>query len=103
MLVVTLSNPVQVHPDSAIREEIARSLGVQDLFYPDYRIEALRQSQDIEVLILAPQFQAYAEKQQVFLHGFDNTAMGHGHWNAEGHRLAGQIIAQKICTLFSES
>jgi hypothetical protein len=41
--------------------------------------------------------QAYAEEYQVVLHGFENTTPGEGHWNAEGHRVAGQMIAQHVC------
>jgi hypothetical protein len=27
--------------------------------------------------------------------------LGVGHWNADGHRLAGELIAQKICEMLS--
>jgi hypothetical protein len=30
----------------------------------------------------------------VFLHGFENTELGWGHWNAQGHRLAAALIAR---------
>ncbi len=32
------------------------------------------------------------------MHGFKNTAMGRGHWNEEGHRFAGEILVNEICT-----
>ena len=41
--------------------------------------------------------QAYAEKNKIFLHGFDNTALGEGHWNLDGHKIASQIISKKVC------
>ena len=31
------------------------------------------------------------------LHGFDNAKPCGGHWNVEGHRLAGELIAEAIC------
>jgi len=96
-LVVTLSTSIQVHPDSSVRKQFMISLGIDHLFYPDFRIKALGEREGISVLNLAPSLQAYAQEHQIFLHGFENATMGYGHWNENGHRLAGQIMAQKIC------
>lgn len=99
-LVVTLSNGIQVHPDPSVRKEFMTFLGTHDMFYPDLRIKALGEREGFPVLNLAQPFQAYAEEHQVFLHGFENANVGEGHWNAEGHRLAGQAIAEKISQQF---
>jgi hypothetical protein len=51
-------------------------------------------------LLLAPYFQEYAGKNQVFLHGFRQAfrdTLGTGHWNQLGHSLAGQTIARWLC------
>jgi hypothetical protein len=88
-LLVNLSNPDQVHPDLQHREAVARQLGVPDLFYPDRRMQALAKREGIELLSLAEPLAVYAEQQGVFLHGFQNTQMGLGHWNASAHQLAG--------------
>jgi hypothetical protein len=40
--------------------------------------------------------QGYADQNKVFLHGFGSD-LGNGHWNASGHQLASQLIAQKLC------
>jgi lysophospholipase L1-like esterase len=96
-LVVTLSNSHQVHPEPAARQVFAKHQGIQDLFYPDYRIRDFGTSKDISVLTLAPLFQNYAEQRHVFLHGFENSRIGTGHWNKAGHRLAGELIAQNVC------
>jgi hypothetical protein len=48
------------------------------------------------VLTLAPTHQRYADERQVFLHGFP-PHLGEGHWNQAGHRVAGELIAQKLC------
>ncbi len=97
-ILVTLSNGIQVNPDAALRKTFARQLGVNDLFYPDRRIEALAVKESIPHLILAPKLAEYAEKNKVFLHGFPNTSMGEGHWNENGHLSAAEMIANKLCT-----
>ena len=100
-IVVTLSNGIQVHPDSTVLERFKESLGVTELFYPDMRIKSLGEHEGFPVINLAPRMRAYASKHQIFLHGFDNTMLGIGHWNKSGHRLAGQIIAKEICKKYT--
>ena len=97
LLVVTLSNPAQVYPDVSLREQYFEQANIKDPFYPEKRIEKLGQKEDFKVLTLAPSFQSYADKNESFLHGFDNTVMGSGHWNKSGHKLAGEIISEQIC------
>jgi hypothetical protein len=94
--VVVLTNGAQVDPDGKRSAMFAKSLGVEDLFYPDRRLEKFCQTHQIPVLLLGPPFQEYAVRRQVFLHGFDQN-LGTGHWNQNGHRLAGQIIARWLC------
>jgi hypothetical protein len=98
-LAVTLDTGVQVMPDPAMRRAFMQRQGVGDLFYPDEQIEALGRSRGFAVLALAPELQRYAEAHHAYLHGFDNTPMGFGHWNAEGHRLAGELIAGRLCAM----
>ncbi|HSF09695.1 MAG TPA: hypothetical protein VLA60_09785 [Nitrospirales bacterium] len=98
-LLVSLSNPDQVHPDVQHRQALARQLGVPDLLYPDRRIQALAKREGIELLSLAEPLATYAEQHGVFLHGFQNTALGKGHWNAAGHRLAGKLMSERICRI----
>ena len=95
-VIVVLSNGNQVHPDVAARARFAKLLGVNDLFYPDRRVEKFCESHDIPVLLLAPLFQDYATQHQVFFHGFEKS-LGEGHWNQHGHQLAGQTIAKWLC------
>jgi lysophospholipase L1-like esterase len=98
-LLVILSNPDQVHPDPRHRQELAAKLGVQDLLYPDRRIVSWAERHDTAVLSLVQPSATYAEERQVFLHGFSNATIGDGHWNAEGHRVAGDLIAQRVCSM----
>jgi hypothetical protein len=95
-LVVTLSNGIQVYPDRKVREEFMYRIGASDAFYPDRRIKALGEREGFAVLNLAPALQAFAEQNNVFLHGFGRDA-GNGHWNSIGHALAGNLIATELC------
>lgn len=95
-VVVTLSNGIQVYPDPNVRQIFMKRVGVSDLFYPDNRLKEFATREHIPVITLAPEMQAYAEQNKVFLHGFGNN-LGNGHWNQLGHRVAGEAIAQKLC------
>lgn len=97
-LLVTLSNGIQVHPDPQARANFVRRLGATDLFYPDLRLRALGARAGFEVFNLAPALQRYAEERHAFLHGFGQET-GNGHWNEEGHRVAGELLAQKLCEI----
>ncbi len=97
-IVTTLSNPVQVHPDPYFRKSFFKEN--KDLFYPDKRIKKLGKEENFLVINLAQRMKNYAEKNKIFLHGFDNTIMGEGHWNIEGHKIASQIISKQICESF---
>ena len=97
-MVVTLSTPIQDYPDPRERERFKDGLNVKNLFYPDLRLRALGQREGIMVLNLAPSLAEYADEHKQFLHGFAATgSLGQGHWNEEGHRLAGQLIARQLC------
>jgi len=98
-LLVTLSNGIQVYPDPRVRAAFTKKPGIVDLFYPEHRLGSFASRENIDILSLAEPFQRYAEKHGVFLHGFHNTIMGYGHWNSAGHRLAGMMIANRLCTM----
>ena len=95
--VATLSNPVQVHPEPALRAAFLRRMGPgADLFYPDRRFEEFGRREGLAVFTLAPELQAYADEHKVFLHGWAGD-LGNGHWNENGHRVAGELLARKMC------
>ncbi|KFF41857.1 MAG: GDSL-like Lipase/Acylhydrolase [Candidatus Atelocyanobacterium thalassa isolate SIO64986] len=98
-LVVILSNPIQLYPNFSVREQYFKNLATYNQFYPDQRIYKLSGKENFKALTLAPLLQTYADKNKVFLHGFNNTKMGSGHWNNFGHQIAGEIISNKICLL----
>lgn len=95
-LVVTLSNGIQVYPDANVRQIFVQRAGASDLFYPDNRLRSFCDREKIPVVTLAPQLRDYAEQNKVFLHGF-GANVGNGHWNQLGHRVAAQLITEKLC------
>jgi hypothetical protein len=101
LLVVTLANPPQIYPSPVVRGYYMQTYGSTDIFYPDERIKTLGEREGFAVLNLAAPMQAYADEHHVFLAGFKDTKLGVGHWNADGHRLAGELIAEKICEILA--
>ncbi len=95
-VVVTMSNPPQVLPEPGWRDAFQKRFGASDLFYPDNRIKSLGERGGFSVITLAPELQQFAERNHVFLHGFGANA-GNGHWNVTGNRVAGELIAKKMC------
>ena len=96
-LALTLANPAQDNPDPSKRASYEKWLGVNDLDYPDRRIQQLGEREGFDVLSVAAPMREYAEAHHVALHGFSNTAPGKGHWNELGHQVAGDLIASHIC------
>jgi len=96
-MLVSVPYAIQVHPSRAVREAVQQELAVSDLFYPDRRLAALAAASGFEALPLAPEMQRMAERSGVFFHGF-GAELGRGHWNAEGHRAAADLIAQRLCS-----
>jgi hypothetical protein len=95
-LVVTGTGGIQVWPDPAVRQKAMNDLQVTDFFYPDFRIKALGEREGFAVLNLAPTMQQYADQHRIFLHG-QRELIGYGHWNQAGHRIAGELVADKLC------
>lgn len=97
--VVTVTTALQVNPDPNVRHAQEVS-GLTDWFYPEKRLAALGEREGFTTINLGQSFQAYAEQNNVCLHGFDNTFRCDGHWNALGHQLAGEIVAKTLCQQF---
>lgn len=101
LAIVTLSSGIQVHPDRQMRDTVERRLKVNDLYYPDRRLADFGHREGIPVLNLAPAMAKQAEERHIFFHGFGDR-LGKGHWNQEGHRFAGELIAAWIAGGFTQ-
>lgn len=98
LVVVTMTNALQVHPDPELRRAARERFGVGDLFYPEHRLTAHLESKGVPVLTLGPIFLQYAVSNNTYIHGRrESRNLGKGHWNETGHRLAGEALAQWIC------
>lgn len=96
--IATLTNPLQVHPDPAPRARLAASLGLDDLLYPERRVAAFGAAEGIPVITLAQPLAALAEARGTRFHG--SEAFAGGHWNAAGHRAAGQHLGEVLCRAY---
>lgn len=97
LVVVTTPFATQVHPDRQLKRRLEAQLGIDDLFYPDRRLETYLRRQGIAVIPLSYDMQRFAESGGVHLYGFANSRMGFGHWNERGHRIAAELIADRLC------
>jgi hypothetical protein len=97
-LVVVLDNDVQALPNPKSRENFMQAIGVTDLSYPNRRVAEFCKSQGIEVADIAPAMQDYAERNNLYLHGFGKD-IGNGHWNAAGHAQAAELMTGKVCEI----
>ena len=93
---VTMTMVGQVNPDKEGREKRAQSLGIEDLFYNERRLAAHGKENAYHVITLAQPFQEYVDKTAAYLHGFENTTLGLGHWNEEGHKQAANVIVDQL-------
>lgn len=101
LMVVTISDSYQVHPKAERRQEFMTDYDIEDLFYPDQRIAALGERQNIPVLRLAVPLRKIAEQRRECLHGFENALPCEGHWNVQGNQVAGELMAAAICQQIS--
>jgi hypothetical protein len=98
---LTIPTPIQVHPETEFRNAFKDRLGVDTLSYPDIRLQSWAEREAVPFVGLSSRFRNYAETESIFLHGFEGR-IGVGHWNEDGHQLAGQIVAQSICDAYKE-
>ncbi len=96
-MVMSVSSSMQVHPDQQRRAALEAKLGVPDLFYPDNRIAALARKRGFDAVTVARVLQPVAEQTHIFFHGFENSRLGLGHWNAAGHSAAADLVALRLC------
>ena len=96
LLVTSLSTPLQVFPDRAVRRKLQEGSG-RDPFARERRLQGLLDPMGVTYLPLAPDLQQRADREGLTLHGFKGQQPGMGHWNPEGHRLAAELLAERLC------
>ena len=74
---------------------------IEDIFYPEKRLSKLGVENNFEVINLAMDLQKYAIESKEFIHGFNNTKMGEGHWNEKGHSISSELLSNKVCNLYN--
>ena len=94
-VLMTVTSDVQVAPDRGVREAMTEKLGVDDLYYPNRRLQMLAESLGFQFIDVGPPMQSAAEKDGTFFHGFPADP-GTGHWNEVGHEFAGKMLAAKL-------
>jgi hypothetical protein len=99
---LTASLAISRSTSRARRRKICTATDESDLFYPEHRLEELGARDGFAVLNLAPELQGYEDRSHAFVQGFPNTRKRMGHWNALGHRLSGELIAQRVRRLLKE-
>lgn len=100
-MLVTVSDSHQILPDISAHERFRDSLNLQNLFYPDERLEKFGKQENISVYNLAGSMWIEAKKTGQCLHGFDNGIPCGGHWNVAGHKLVGEILANNLCQQYT--
>jgi hypothetical protein len=91
-MAVTLTRAIQVTPEPEKKERFMQRLGTKDLFYPERRLDEFGRREGIPVFNLAPVMAQQADRRKVYFHAAQGSE-GIGHWNAEGHQAAGELIA----------
>ena len=87
---------IEVDPQDAARERVLERLGMTDLLYPERRMAALGAAHGFTVIRLAEAMRRYCQDHKEYVHGFDNTRPGTGHWNETGHYVAGELAAGQL-------
>ena len=97
-VLVTTSIDYQVDPEPEKREALLQREEIEDLFYAEKRLRALGEEHGFPVITTAEAMQSEAEASGTYFHGFENFAVGKGHWNLAGHAFAAELLADELLT-----
>lgn len=92
-------------PDIQQRDNLKKYLNVSNLFYLNLRLKNFGNEENIPVYNLAEPDLCGVKLKKIgkCFHGFDNALPCGGHCNAEGHKLAGEIMANYFCNKYTIS
>lgn len=99
-ILVSLSTPIQVNPDSEKVKNFKEVNEIKDLFYPENRLSDFSKKNFIQFIQIAKKMRVIAVEKSIYFHGFKNTKMGEGHWNKSGHETASKLISKGICKYY---
>lgn len=97
-----IPEPIQVHPKSEVRNAFIEELGLENLFYPEIRLASLAKSNAIPFLSLTTELLSYGESNGVYLHGFESSNLGSGHWNEVGHQVVSNLLASSLKPMLTQ-
>lgn len=100
-VITSVTRAGQVDPDPAVRRDLERRLGVEDLYYPERRLAKLAERLSVRYFPLAPGLADWALRSGRHVHGFGKS-VGKGHWNSTGHQWAGEHLAGAVCKLLEQ-
>lgn len=101
-MVTTISDSFQVLPNLQWTDDFRAANNLPNLFYADTRIREFGAQEGIPVYNLAGPLWDEAKATGKCLHGFDNALTCGGHWNEDGHRVVGEILAEYLCKKYSD-
>jgi hypothetical protein len=90
---------IQVHRNEELRTATMKELGIDNLQYPDQRLQKLGQNHDFDVISIVKEGLQFAQETKSCIHGFPNTHPCKGHWNQYGHELVATKLAEKVCEM----
>jgi hypothetical protein len=96
--IVTFDGGLQASPDLGERALWQRQMRSDNPFYPDEHFGQIAERHGIPHVILGPLLAAYTQRTGVSIHGFPNSLPNQGHLNEAGLRIAGQLIADGLCS-----
>jgi hypothetical protein len=96
-VVTTIPRAIEIDPTRERREQFEAQIGVDDLFFPDEQIARMGSAAGFPVYPLTRELQAIAEQRKIYLHGFENTQLGFGHLNEQGHAVVADLLTTKLC------
>ncbi len=72
-------------------------LEIDELTYPNERLARWAEQQ--QAILVDPQndMQAKVARTRVYLHGFEGTILGDGHYNEAGHAIFARLVGQELC------
>jgi len=101
-VIAVLSTSLQAYPDEQVRQQICDEFNIDNQFYAVDRLKSWAENRPVSLVDLAAPLQQYANANNVFLHGFENSGLGYGHWNEHGHLEAANVLAKPIGDLLKQ-